>query len=98
MGGAAQARIVGAHQRRNAVQHTLFQLVAVDKVLGDLAHAIADGAVVVAGSDDQVRPDDGAVLVDVDGVAGERIVPNLSIAERKSVWSARSSVRSNFVL
>ena len=41
---------------------------------------------------------DGAVLVDVDGVAGERIVPNLSIAERKSVWSARSSVRSNFVL
>jgi len=56
----------------------------VDEVLGDLAHAIADGAVVVAGGDDEVRPGDRAVLVDlvvVDQVPrGASIMPTPSSA------------------
>ena len=56
VGRAAQARVVGAHHRRDAVEHAFLQLVAVDEVLGHLLDAAVDGQVVVAGGDDQVGP------------------------------------------
>jgi hypothetical protein len=58
---AAQARVVGAHHRRDAVQHAFLDLVAVDEVLRHLLHAVVDGQVVVAGGDNQVGPFDGAL-------------------------------------
>ena len=65
MSGAAEAGIVSPHQRGDAVEHTFLQAIAVDEMLAHLAHAVADGAVVMSGGDDQVGPDDGAVFVDL---------------------------------
>ena len=64
MSRTAQAGIIRAHQRGHPVQHSFLQTIALDEVLADLANPVADRAVVVAGSNDQVCPTDGAVLID----------------------------------
>jgi hypothetical protein len=65
VGRTAQAGVVGAHQRGHAVQHSFLETISFDEVLTDLANAVANRAVIVAGSNDQVCPTDGSVLIDL---------------------------------
>src|SRR5215469_8701616 len=52
VGGATQARVVGADQGGYTVEHALADFGAVDKVFGDVLDA--DSQVVVAGGEDQI--------------------------------------------
>ena len=54
--GAAQVRIVRAHQGRYTIDHTFLQVVAIDEMLADLLHALADCQIVVSLRDNEVDP------------------------------------------
>src|ERR1035438_8583064 len=60
---ATQARVVGADHRRHPIQHAFFQVRAFDEMLAHLPDALPHRHVVMARGDDQVCPDDRAVLV-----------------------------------
>ena len=62
---ATQAWIVTADDGLDAIQHSPVEALAVHEVLGDLQYAAIHGEIVVAGGDDQIRPADQTLLVDL---------------------------------
>lgn len=75
MRGATETGIVGADHSGDAVQHTLGELRSIDEMFAHLLHAAADGEIIVAGSNDQVGPHYGPVVIHL-------VVVNQSAARR----------------
>lgn len=90
--GAAQARIGRAHHGRYTIDQAFLQVVAIDEMLADLLHALADWQIVVSRRDNQIDPGDGAIFSSwMKTRSSEASVPGEGVSMGTPWWKTHNS-------